>query len=76
MSESKRAARRHHVERLKAKAKKIASHKGLPAEFYVLNYNNLCVCSCYGCGNPRKWGYKSFSEEYTINYLSKYYLEY
>jgi len=59
----KRSVRRHHLDRLKAKRKSYwgfgraghrnrtemdARRKGMVAQY-------PSVCSCYMCGNPRKW---------------------
>jgi hypothetical protein len=46
----KRAERRHHADRMKAKAKRVrpwdstATHKA----------DHLAICSCSMCGNPRR----------------------
>lgn len=42
-----RAKRRHHLNRMKRKAK-------LFGDGYAKLYNHLASCSCYMCGNPRK----------------------
>lgn len=44
-----RAERRHHLNRKKIKAKKIYKHE--PEKLA----NNLKKCSCFMCGNPRKF---------------------
>ncbi|MFK7969671.1 MAG: hypothetical protein AB8F95_04850 [Bacteroidia bacterium] len=53
----KRAVRRHHRKRLKAKRKQYwgAEHDVThsPRKLGML-VNTPCVCSCHGCGNPRK----------------------
>ena len=47
----KRSLRRHHLERMKAKAKQL--YAGDPR---ALRYaNHLTVCSCPLCGNRRTW---------------------
>lgn len=63
---SKRALRRHHRERLIRKRRRIIwwaehSHSGVLA-------NTPCPCSCWMCGNPRKyykgqWGYERTIQE-------------
>jgi len=44
-----RARRRHHVERMKAKARRIRPTK----PDTVKDADHLAVCSCWMCGNPR-----------------------
>ncbi len=65
----KRSIRRHHSERMKAKARKVAQQSwgyrvdlGMAAaEVERLSSraekfsDHLASCSCYMCGNPRKW---------------------
>lgn len=48
---SKRALRRHHLARMKAKARKALPHHPNAEQFA----NHLKMCSCHMCGNPRKW---------------------
>ena len=58
---AKRATRRHHKERMKAKARSlyrtgIHPHEGdqpLPRAHHYAD--NLTLCSGHCCGNPRKW---------------------
>lgn len=62
---SNRAIRRHHRERLKKRTRKILAsnyfskyfpywHNNL--EFHVnVRWNNMQICSCHMCGNPRKY---------------------
>lgn len=62
---SSRAVRRHHRDRLKARARKIFKswfsssydpgwNKTL--EYHVnVRWNNMQMCSCYSCGNPRRF---------------------
>ena len=57
---SKRAERRHHKNRMKAKAKRIYcdwdSQGGKKVNPRAHHYaDNLTLCSRYCCGNPRKW---------------------
>jgi len=63
MKNYKRALRRYHRQRMLAKARKIAQTKLLCADpedqerWALRNYDNLCDCSCWMCGNARKhWG--------------------
>jgi hypothetical protein len=49
----KRAVRRHHLNRMKAKAIKVY-HWNSP-ERAIKMADRLCSCSCSMCGNPRKW---------------------
>lgn len=45
-----RANRRHHEERMKAKARRL-----YPGKPNAITYaNHLAVCSCWMCGNPRR----------------------
>lgn len=45
-----RAERRHHLARMKAKAKRV-----YPDNYKAIKYaNHLKVCSCFLCGNARK----------------------
>lgn len=46
-----RALRRHHLARMKAKARKVYHWNDEPERLA----NHLKVCSCPMCGNPRKW---------------------
>ena len=59
---SKRSLRRHHSQRMKAKARKIhwmwqlLPTTGWKIQSRVHYYaDHLKMCSCYMCGNPRKW---------------------
>jgi hypothetical protein len=50
----KRAERRHHKRRMKAKARRIYGDHPR-AEHYA---DNMTVCSCFGCAHDRKyWGH-------------------
>ena len=67
MKDMKRALRRHNIERLKNKRKNYwgwPSHDGfdprnpiveMPQEFQSFIVNTPKPCSCYACGNPRKY---------------------
>lgn len=48
-----RAKRRHHLNRMKRKAKLLAYGYRRTGSWDKL-YNHLAWCSCYICGNPRK----------------------
>lgn len=67
---SKRALRRHHKRRLLQKARKIVEgwFGPFPEETKELIahrvYNNLKPCSCWMCGNPRKYEKKVTLQEY------------
>lgn len=55
-----RAYRRHHRERMKRKAKRLVAHVWRDGDekltrLMMNNADNLKVCSCEMCGNPRKW---------------------
>lgn len=66
----KRALRRHHKERMKRKADRIfntINYSGfigeMDKEMLSRLADNLKPCSCYVCGNPRKWwGEVTFQE--------------
>lgn len=45
-----RAFRRHQLDKKKSKARKIYPH-----DLNATWANHLAGCSCYMCGNPRKW---------------------
>jgi hypothetical protein len=56
---SKRAERRHHLRRMKAKAEKsfrftVGFDEAHPKWAHKFA-NHLASCSCWMCGNPRKW---------------------
>ena len=53
----KRARRIMDKLRMKAKARRIGARIGSTsyAARCVKNADHLAVCSCYMCGNPRKW---------------------
>lgn len=52
---SKRAERRHHRDRMKAKARRIASQSAhLDPDNFSKLHDHLAYCSCHMCGNPRK----------------------
>ena len=60
MKTMKRALRRHHRQRMMARARRILATGIGPTdpEFedrVRRSYDNLSVCSCWMCGNPRKW---------------------
>ena len=50
MKSSKRALRRHQKARAKAKARRVYPH-----DRQAKSADHLAVCSCWMCGNPRKW---------------------
>jgi hypothetical protein len=62
----KRAERRHHVQRLKqTRAKYVALNwwDNQPKRLGMLTQNPK-KCSCYMCGNPRKWDNEKTLTEY------------
>lgn len=62
---TKRALRRHHLNRMKAKASKVYWwHEPERAAKWA---NHLAACSCYMCGNPRKWWNESTMQERRFN---------
>lgn len=60
MKDLKRAIRRHHRDRMKQKAKERLSNWGLASwikdfdRALGIRGDTFTVCSCYGCGNPRR----------------------
>ena len=60
MKETKRALRRHHRQRMIAHARHVLYIGMRPSdpemqEWARRNYNHLKKCSCWMCGNRRKW---------------------
>jgi len=64
MKSTKRAWRRHHRARLKARAEwmfSVVYYRNSPEllerlrEWARRNYGHLAKCSCWMCGNARKW---------------------
>jgi len=53
-----RGIRRHHKQRMKAKAVRIYPGNLNPAKLA----DHLAVCSCFGCGNQRKYAGLSIQE--------------
>lgn len=49
----KRSRRRADLQRMKAKAVRLTKEAG--GGNWTHCYNNLAVCSCWMCGNPRKF---------------------
>jgi len=45
-----KAIRRHHLQRMKVKARKVYHWCKCPVKYA----DHLAVCSCPGCGNPRR----------------------
>ena len=56
------ARRRHDAERMKAKARRLYPH-----DKTAKLANHLAACSCYMCGNPRKYGARSLQERKANN---------
>lgn len=56
--------RRYHKQRMKDKAKKI-----YPYDYHGKNADNLAVCSCINCGNPRKF-FKKITEKERVFVLN------
>lgn len=55
-----RALRRHHRQRMRRKAERIIRSNSIydPKNMFLRirkTADNLQICSCYGCGNPRRW---------------------
>lgn len=63
MKSKKRALRRHHVARAKAKTRRFlqswgfggGDHESWLARSVARMHKNRAICSCYSCGNPRRW---------------------
>ena len=58
MKSTKRARRRHHGERMRQRALRsvvLSSRGDMTREDVGRWYNNLQKCSCYMCGNPRRY---------------------
>jgi hypothetical protein len=51
-----RAVRRHHEERIKHRVQKYYAgvHRGDPRRIGLIAHSRQ-LCSCFMCGNPRKW---------------------
>lgn len=65
----KRGIRRHHLKRVKAKAKRVLLNQPCSSKERVEHWslrmaNNLKNCSCMGCRNPRRtpWKHKTLKE--------------
>lgn len=58
--DTKRALRRHHLRRMKEKAKRVYYFSS--PENAIKLANHLAHCSCLGCGNQRQYYGKSLSE--------------
>ena len=57
MKDTKRARRRRHHRRMKAKARRVYPH-----DHAAKAANHLKVCSCWMCGNPRRYGETPIAE--------------
>lgn len=68
MRQSNRAERRLAAKRMKAKAKEMLKAWGIRDEKLTgrmigKHADNMAICSCTWCGNPRKiWGKKTIQE--------------
>lgn len=49
-----RSVRRHHLQRMKARAAKIGKRQGW-IRSKILCAEHMASCSCWMCGNPRKY---------------------
>jgi hypothetical protein len=68
-----RANRRHHLQRMKKKARRIAQYSwGISSSTQLKrcerNANHLALCSCMGCGNPR-YHFKSITKQEYRSFL-------
>lgn len=55
--EAKRARRRRDLQRMKAKAVRTFKRYGFSPEHLARRANNMALCSCDMCGNPRWSGW-------------------
>tara|TARA_Y100000034_G_scaffold43022_1_gene52563 strand:- start:43 stop:267 length:225 start_codon:yes stop_codon:yes gene_type:complete len=62
---SKRAERRFHKQRMRSHAKKVFYF--LDKKWILRMADNLCMCSQYCCGNPRKWFKEKTRQEMKAN---------
>ncbi len=66
MKDTKRALRRHHRQRMIARARRIFTFRGHSGEDLErrarLNYDHLQRCSCWMCGHRRKWNGSTVQE--------------
>jgi hypothetical protein len=69
MKDTKRALRRHHRQRMIARALRVVYvYMGMEAsdsatqDWVRRNHDHLKVCSCWMCGNRRKWGGPTIQE--------------
>ena len=66
MKNTRRAIRRHHRQRMIARAMKSFRGANFPQEsrrkWAVRSYDNLQRCSCWMCGHRRKWYGKTVQE--------------
>ena len=61
----KRALRRHHKFRVRRKAKRVMQmllDDHYSDEIAIKVAEHLAACSCWMCGNPRKWGERTRKE--------------
>lgn len=65
----KRAVRRHHYQRLKNHRKKKWNSWGwnIPDHLTGAYVTTACKCSCYMCGNPRRYAKAITRQEYQLN---------
>ena len=82
----KRAERRHHLNRMKDKARRLFRINQFP---FLLDHprikefedraihaaNHLAACSCWACGNPRKWQKERTFQEYRSDLDFKEFLD-
>lgn len=59
-----KAYRRSHKERLKLKCWRIQKRRHWINDPHCKTADNLAVCSCPSCGNPRKWWHVDTLAEY------------
>ena len=64
-TEKRRALRRHHKDRFRRKAREIGKRWEVKdvEGFCRKSADNLTSCSCWMCGNPRRWGKRKTRKE-------------
>lgn len=69
--DNKRAVRRSHIKRLRTNRKSYWSNWGLTERFLGMLTHTAKICSCWMCGNPRKYYRKKSLKELSFEELDK-----
>lgn len=77
MKNTKRALRRHHRQRMirramRSYALESEEDSGLRREWALRWYNNMKKCSCFMCGNPRKFEKRLTTQEQRLRETARY----